>query len=129
MDGIDPSQPIFRIFANGKHVATLFDPRFDDMFWCSYTLQPVDADGDAVIHDGLTWERVAFVVEDMNGHEPNPNTFSGGFRDYCERKTDRLSFRSLWPPRPPKPSRSTRFINAITRLVRYNPGSQNSTEQ
>ncbi len=100
MQDIDANEPIFQIYSNDQHVATMFDPRFEDMFWCSYRIEPVDVNGDVVIHDAKTWEPVAFEVKDMKGDVPNSNTFSGGFADFCDRKTDRLTFRSLWPPRP-----------------------------
>lgn len=128
MEHIDPGEPMFHIYADAKHVATMFDPRFEDMFWCSYRLEPVDGSGDVIIHDGKTWEKVAFVVKDMDGNVPNPNTFSGGFHDFCDRKTDRLSFRSLWPPQPPRVSLATRVLNAIAKVFRYNTEQQDSTE-
>lgn len=100
MDGIDPNKPVFQIYASGRCVALMFDPRFEDMFWCSYRIEPVDQAGDLVIHDPQTWQLVAFAVKDMDGRETKPKTFSGGYQDFCNRHTDRLTFRSLWPRRP-----------------------------
>lgn len=128
MEHIDPDEPLFRIFVDGKHVATLCDPHVEDMSWCSYRLTPVDESADIIIHNGKTWEKVAFVVTDMDGNFPNSHTFPGGFYDFCDRKTDRLSFRSLWPPHPPRMPRGTRVFNAIAKVFGYKPKQQNSTE-
>lgn len=128
MENIDPSEPIYEIHANDRCVAIMFEPEFDDMFWCSYRLEPVDQFGDSVIHDENTWEKVAFSVRDKKGREPNPLTFSGGFTDFCSRTTDRLSFRSLWPPRPPRASFTARLFAAAASLFGYNQGDQSSKE-
>ena len=110
-----PDLPLFAIYANDRLVAKMFDPRSEDMFWCSYRVEAVDEYGDQVIHDGETWERVAFAVRDMHSGLPHPSTFSGGHADFCDRKTDRLLFRSLWPPRP---KRVSRFFSACAALFR-----------
>lgn len=128
MKDIDPSEPIFEIHTNDRCVAIMFDPKLEDMFWCSYRLEPVDKHGDSVIHDEATWENVAFSVKDKNGREPNPLTFSGGFADFCCRTTDRLSFRSLWPPRPPRASLGARLLAAASSLFGYNQEDQSSTD-
>lgn len=116
MEEIDPAKPMFYIEVKDRRVAVLFDPRLEDMFWCSYRLEPVDDQGDLIIHDDRTWETVGFVVKDQDGRMPNPLTFSGGFRDFCDRKTDRLSFRSLWPPRPSLVSRGYRAAASLFRF-------------
>ena len=129
MESIDPSEPLFQIHVDDRCVAIVFDPRFEDMFWCSYRLEPVDEHGDSVIHDEKTWEKVAFSAKDKDGREPNPLTFSGGFSGFCSRETDRLSFRSLWPPQPPIASIGTRLIAAVASLIGYNREDRNSTER
>ena len=103
MEKLDPSLPIFTLHVGGVHVATLFDPKEGEMFWCTYRLEPVDEQGDAVIHDEKTWKLVNFTVKDSQGVIPAPNTFTGSYGEFCGRQSDRLSFRSLWPPewRPP----------------------------
>ncbi|QDV86840.1 hypothetical protein TBK1r_58650 [Stieleria magnilauensis] len=121
----DRDAPMFVIYCNERRVATMFDPQFEDMFWCSYRLEPIDEFGDRVIHDVTIWEHVAFVVKDMQGNLPNSNTFSGGFADFCDRKTDRLSFRSLWPPRP---SLTSRVFAAFAGLVGCNSQTRKNTE-
>ena len=98
MDGIDPQEPIYNVYVDGVLVATLFEPRIDDMFWCSYRVEPTNEYGDLAIHDETTWERVNFTVTDMCGAVPSRKTFSGGYHGFCDRKSNRLSFRSLWPP-------------------------------
>ena len=117
MEHIDPDEPLFRIYVDARHVATMCDPHVEDMFWCSYRLDPADESADIIIHDGKTWETVAFVVKDMDGNVTNPRTFSGGFYDFCDHKTDRLSFRSLWPTKHPRMSRGTRIFNAIAKVI------------
>lgn len=125
MQDIDPNAPIFQIYSNDRHVATMFDPRVEEMFWCSYRIEPVDANGDLVIHDSKTWEHVAFEIRDMRGDTPNPKTFSGGFEDFCDRKTDRLAFRSLWPPIP---SLASRIFTACATMFGYNQRKREITK-
>ena len=98
MDNIALNNPIFDLFVDDVHVATLYEPVFDDMFWCSYRVKPVNAEGDMIVHDEKVWESVNFTVKDRSGRIANPNTFSGGFQSFCDRTSDRLSFRSLWLP-------------------------------
>ncbi len=58
--------------------------------------------------------------KDKKGRVPNPNTFSGGYQTFCERKSDRLSFRSLWPPRPSMVERCGAWLNdRIAALLRW----------
>ncbi len=99
-DATIDSEPVFDVYVDGSRVATLVDPEWEDMFWCSYRVEPTSEEGDRIVHDEQTWELVNFVVRDTKGGVPNPNTFSGGHRLFCDRKSDRLSFRSLWPPQP-----------------------------
>lgn len=125
MENMDPNEPIFELHVNGVHVATLFAPEWEEMFWCSYRLEPTSDEGDAAIRDEKTWETVNFTVTDCNGRFPNSNTFTGGYREFCDRKSDRLSFRSLWPPRP-KRSTAARLwlakrLKAILRWSGYTP--------
>lgn len=101
MDSGASDEPIFDVFVDGAHVASLFDPQFADMFWCSYRVEATDAEGDQIIHDEKTWELVNFTVKDRFGNIPNPHTFSAGYGNFCARNSDRLTFRSLWPPTHP----------------------------
>ncbi|HBJ37182.1 MAG TPA: hypothetical protein DDZ51_20995 [Planctomycetaceae bacterium] len=98
MEHIDPEEPMYELFVDGKKVATLCAPRWEDMFWCSYQIKPTDADAELVIRNTNTWETVNFTVRDSRGGIPNQHTFSGGYTDFCDGKTDRLTFRSLSPP-------------------------------
>jgi hypothetical protein len=114
MNNTTPDPPIYDLFVGEVHVATLFDPHFEEMFWCSYRVEPTDLESDAVIHDENTWQNVDFVIKDKAGRQPNPHTFSGGFQDFCARKSKRLSFRSLFPPEKPRTSR----VQAVTRWLK-----------
>jgi hypothetical protein len=100
MEQIDPEEPMYELLVNGRKVATLCAPRWEDMFWCSYQVNPTDADAECVIRDTKTWETVNFEVRDSRGGIPNQLTFSGGYTEFCNGNTDRLTFRSLWPPQP-----------------------------
>ncbi|MEQ8789692.1 MAG: hypothetical protein RIC55_25580 [Pirellulaceae bacterium] len=123
IESIDPDEPMFEIYANDRHVATMFDPRFEGMFWCSYRLEAVDGCGDQIIHNAQTWERVAFEVRDMHGAPLSRPTFSGGFADFCDRKTNRLTFRSLWSPTP---SLASRLFAACAAMLGYNRQQERS---
>jgi hypothetical protein len=90
--------PVFELFVGEDKVACLHDPKREEMFWCSYRIEPVSEAADRILHDEATWNEVKFTVKARDGRIPNAHTFTGGdFVTYCKRETDRLSFRSLWP--------------------------------
>jgi hypothetical protein len=99
-DSLEDGDPVFFLHHDGAVVAELYDPQYVDMFWCGYRVKPTSAFADAVIHNETIWQKVDFAVKSADGTVPNQHTFTGGFRTFCERKTDRLTFRSLWPPTP-----------------------------
>lgn len=109
-------QCLFEMHCNGEIVATLSQPIFEDMFWCSYFIVAINEKGDAIIHNEKTWELVDFVIKAKNGSILN--TFSGGYQDFCNRKTDRLTFRSLWPQ---EPTLFERFLVVILGWSGYKP--------
>jgi hypothetical protein len=118
MQSIDPEEPIFELHVNGKQVATLCTPRWEDMFWCSYRIKPLDADAERIVRDTKIWETVSFIIKDSQGGIPNQHTFSGGYTDFCDGRTDRLTFRSLWPPQPTKiKNRLTWLTQQFARFV------------
>lgn len=103
MQTSDQGKPVFAVYVGEKKVATLHDPRRVEMFWCSYRVEPTSEDADKILHDKAIWEQVAFTVRSEDGSMPNSHTFTGGdYVAFCLRQTDRLSFRSLWPPAPPR---------------------------
>ena len=92
------SNAIYFLIINGSQAAELSDPRFGDMFWWDYQITPTDEASDAIIRDPYVWETVNFSIVDADNRQPNTLTFSGGYNDFCDGLTDRLSFRSLPPP-------------------------------
>lgn len=94
----DPHAPVFELFVENAKVAHLHDPKREEMFWCSYRVEPLSEEADRILHDEVTWNEVRFTVKAGDGRIPNANTFTGGdCALYCRRETDRLWFRSLWP--------------------------------
>jgi hypothetical protein len=73
-----------------------YEPKREEMFWCSYRVEPISETADRVLHGEVIWNEVKFTVKAKDGRILN--TFTGGdFVSYCQRKTETLSFRSLWP--------------------------------
>ena len=91
-------EPIYFLYIDGVRVGELSDPQRLDMFWWEYNVTPVTESNASTIRSPLLWEGVDFTIMDVNGRQPNPNTFSGGYETFCQGDTDRLSFRSLPPP-------------------------------
>ena len=91
-------EPIYYLCVDGACVAELSDPQWLDMFWWEYCVTPVSESGASAIRDHLVWENVNFTIVDRSNCEPNPKTFSGGYEEFCNGDTNRLSFRSLPPP-------------------------------
>ncbi|TWU09925.1 hypothetical protein Poly21_52530 [Allorhodopirellula heiligendammensis] len=89
--------PLYVIEVDRATLAELTDPAWRDMFWCEYTLRPTDDESDAALHDPNLWNDVLFAVRHVRTQTIAENCFSGGFDLYCQRETDRLTFRSLWP--------------------------------
>ena len=96
---IDPTCTVYLLYVDDVHLADLSAPEFQDMFWCSYVLTPTSDEAIAVLRDEKTWEHVNFTIKDKHGKFPNTNTFPGGYNSFCNGETDRLTFRSLFPPR------------------------------
>ena len=95
----DPAVAAFEIFVGDQKVAQLFEPKWKEMFWCSYRVEPTDEEADKILRDEKLWDEVKFEVKAKDGRIIS--TFAGGdFAAFCNRQTDRLSFRSLWPVDP-----------------------------
>ena len=98
MPKVDPGTPPFELYVGSEKVGLLRDPKREEMFWCSYRIEPTSEAADRILHDEATWNEVRFTVKARDGRIPNAHTFTGGdFVAYCKRDTNRLSFRSLWP--------------------------------
>lgn len=94
----DSNAPVFELFVGDDRVAYMHEPKREEMFWCSYRIEPVSEAADVILHEVATWNEVRFSIRARDGRIPNAHTFTGGdFVAYCRRETDRLSFRSLWP--------------------------------
>jgi hypothetical protein len=92
----DPAAVAFEIFVGDQKVGQLFEPKREEMFWCSYRVESTDEQADKILRDEKVWSEVNFKVKAKNGRIVS--TFTGGdYVAFCNRKTDRLSFRSLWP--------------------------------
>lgn len=113
MENFDPEEPIYELLVDGKQVATLCAPRWEDMFWCSYRIKPTDPDAERVIRNTKTWETINFTVRCCRGEIANQNTFSGGYTDFCNGKTDRLTFRSLWPPQQTRLNVTLEYLKLV----------------
>ena len=88
---------IYFLCIDGVRVAELSDPQPVDMFWWDYSISAIDEDGEAKLRDPLLWQEVGFTIVDAENLQPNANTFSGGYDQFCDGSTNRLSFRSLPP--------------------------------
>jgi hypothetical protein len=92
--------PVFELFVGDNKLAHLHEPKWEEMFWCLYRIVPLSDAADRILHDETTWKEVKFTVIRAKDGTPNPHTFTAGdFVIFCKRDTDRLSFRSLWPPK------------------------------
>jgi hypothetical protein len=89
--------PLYVIEVDGAVLAELTDPSWSDMFWCDYTLRPTNDESDAALHNPNLWNEVLFAVRHVRTQTIAEHCFAGGSDLYCQRQTDRLSFRSLWP--------------------------------
>ena len=95
-DGELTAVPAFEVFVGDKKVGLLYEPKREEMFWCSYLVEPTSEEAEKILRDETVWNEVKFEVKARDGRRLP--TFTGGdFREFCRRETDRLSFRSLWP--------------------------------
>jgi len=94
----DPDTPLFELFVADKKVGVLCEPKREEMFWCSYRIEPSSEEADKILREEKIWNEVKFTVRAKDGRIPNAHTFTGGnYVAFCRRQTNRLSFRSLWP--------------------------------
>ena len=98
MRDVDPNETAYQLCVKDRHVANLLSPRWEDMFWYSYRIMPLGEKEDKIVRDQMIWQNVTFTLRDRHGSPLDISTFSGSYGDFCDRKTDRLTFRSLGPP-------------------------------
>lgn len=123
MEILDPTAAIYTLFIDEQPAALLYEPRFEEMFWCSYRLEARCARSERLLREERLWQEVGFTIRADKGVEPNPLTISGAYQAFCAGETDRMAFRSLWPPahrivQPPKPQ--PRILRLLTRLLGRN---------
>lgn len=98
MPQVDSDAPIFELFVGNDKAGLLHEPKREEMFWCSYPIEPQSDGADRILHDAATWNEMRFTVKAKDGRIPNANIFTGGdFVAYCRRETEKLSFVSHWP--------------------------------
>src|SRR5437773_10108182 len=96
MPRVDPNTAAFELFVGGKKVGLLYEPKREEMFWCSYRVEPASDHAERILRDEKIWNEVQFTVRAKDGR--TLQTFTGGdYVSFCKRETNRLSFRSLWP--------------------------------
>lgn len=93
------NEPVFNLYVNGLRVADLFDPQPVEMFWCSYRVVATTSANDLLIHNCNLWEEADYTIKPLHAPHTNQQTITGPYQEFCERKTDRLWFRSLWASR------------------------------
>ena len=65
---------------DGRRLAALVDPRFEEMFWYSYAVEPLatDAGERAAIFREEFWRQPGLVYRNRVTGEVAPNAFAGG---------------------------------------------------
>lgn len=91
--------PVFSLYVDELRVADLFDPQPVEMFWCSYRVVATTSANDLLIHNCNLWEEADYTIKPLHAPHTNQQTITGPYQEFCERKTDRLWFRSLWASR------------------------------
>jgi hypothetical protein len=91
------NDPLFELFVGDEKMARLYEPKREEMFWCSYRVEPVSEEADRVLRDESIWDDVKFRVKAKDGRIQRTFTGRGDFVAFCKRETDRMCFRSLWP--------------------------------
>ena len=116
----DPSVPCFEAFLGEERVALLFEPEWADMCWCSYKLVPIDADWDRYLRNEKVWEQCLISIKTKEGISQDHYTFAGDYRAFCRRESDRIIFRSLWPPDDMLVRKKSALSKAVAWMLRRN---------
>ncbi|MBN2712281.1 MAG: hypothetical protein JXR97_07565 [Planctomycetes bacterium] len=99
MDITEHQKAIYELHVENEKIALLYEPIAEEMFWCSYRIEATSASADKLLRNKNLWQCVGFTIKDESGNMPNPETFSAGdYKSFCNGETERISFRSLWPP-------------------------------
>ena len=77
---------------DGEHVGVLDQPLFEDMFWCSYRVQPNS--GDASVYDDRLWETTRFEFRSRATSELVEGAFVGGSPPFVQ--DGRVNMRRLY---------------------------------
>lgn len=113
MDDWPPERVCFHLLVDDRLMAELVEPSWGDMFWCEYTVRAVDERAERLLRTPELWNHVGFTIRHAETGEEYENCFSGGFDEFCQGKTDRLWFRSLWPFDPASVTIWTRLGDAM----------------
>ena len=62
MPNVGPNAPPFELYVGDGLVGLLHDPNPEEMFWCSYRIEPASEAGDRILHNESTWAEVRFTV-------------------------------------------------------------------
>jgi hypothetical protein len=113
----DPQRPVYEMWVDGQKMADLVEPAYEEMFWCSYKLIPVNPLCGERLRDYDMWNECRFDLREPTTGRVFDVSLAGGysFQEYCHSRTDRVDFRSLWPPneRIENRSRFAKFIDWI----------------
>jgi hypothetical protein len=87
--------------ADGRKIARLTDPMYEDMFWITYRLEPltVDAEDRALLHSAEFWHSEKPVYGNCEFGEVAPNALAGGSPAELTKRlmeTGRISMRGLY---------------------------------
>ena len=95
----DPQTPFFEIWVNDEKLAELIEPAWEEMFWCSYKLVPINPEHEPKLRDNGLWDECRFEIREHKTGVVTGIPLAGGysFKEYCAGRTDRIDFRSLWP--------------------------------
>jgi hypothetical protein len=101
LDVLEPQQPFFEVWVDNQKMADLIEPAWVEMFWCSYKLIPVDAECNQRLRKYELWNECKFEIRHpASGHIAGISLAGGwSFQEYCKSQTERIDFRSLWPPK------------------------------
>ena len=86
------------IEVEGRRIARLEDPRFEDMFWDSYRLLPLTdhPEDRRLLHCKDFWDACKAVYRNCEFDEVVPGAFASGSAEIRLRETGRLAVRGLY---------------------------------
>lgn len=86
---------------DGRKIARLSDPQWEDQFWFSYRLEPLtdDSKDRALLYSGEFWDSCKAIFRNCEFNVVAPFAFAGGLSDELAtrlRETGRISMRGLY---------------------------------